>query len=87
MLSNFIFTNGQCGLLRMNKYESCICKYIYKSLKIQKENHMYKEFLYSFYGEFIYRDFINRYFIFSIFGNIFINILQLSVFVLDTSIP
>ena len=33
MLSNFIFTNGQCGLGRSNKYESCMYKYIFKSLK------------------------------------------------------
>ena len=43
-----------------------------------------------FFTEFIYKDFINRDFVFSIFatlyriGNIVINILQLCVFALDT---
>ena len=49
-----------------------------------------KNFYIYFYREFIYKDFIDRYFVFSIFtilhriGNIFINILNLCVFVLDT---
>ena len=55
--------------------------------KDKKENMCTKSF---FFTEFIYKDFINRDIVFSIFttlyriGNIVINILQLRVFALDT---
>ena len=57
--------------------------------KIKRKTCVQRVFIFNF-TEFVYKDFINRDFVFSIFttlhriGNIAINILQLCVFALDT---
>ena len=63
---------------------------IYNVWKDKKRKHVYKEFIIFIFTEFIYKDFINRGFIFSIFttlyciGNIVKITLQLCIFALDT---
>ena len=57
------------------------------NLKVREDkmkNRCTKSFYVYFYEEFIHRDFIGGYFLFSNIGNNFINILQLCVFALGT---
>ena len=57
------------------------------NLKVREDkmkNRCTKSFYVYFYEEFIHRDFIGGYFLFSNIGNNFINILQLCVLALGT---